>query len=333
MPINKNASYRYRLIDSCLSQRYKRWRYKDLLEHISAKVAEEFDIEKGISKRQFDYDIQLMRRDAPEGFGAPIVRINEEIYYEDPEFSILNQPLREEEKAQLYEALGVLGRFQGMPQFEWMEDIRTKLGLGIQSMQEEIVQFDSNPYLTRKELLTPLFEHIRQKNTIQVRYQSFHSTAPEEYIISPYLIKEYNNRWFLFGHRTGRNYLYNVPLDRIEKISASDSPFVENQQYDLTEYFEDVIGVSVPTDQSTVKIILRATLSLAPYIETKPLHGSQKTISRDNSCVTFSIELSPNFELFKTLLSHGEDIEVMEPDSIRKEMAGKIKKLNDVYSK
>lgn len=331
MPINKNASYRYRLIDSCLSQKYKKWKYKDLLAHVSEKVAEEFDIEKGISKRQFDYDIQLMRKDAPEGFGAPIVRMNEKIYYEDPNFSILNQPLREDEKAQLYEALGVLGRFEGMPQFEWMEDIRTKLGLGLESLKAELVQFESNPYLEGREYLSSLFEHIRQQNTIEISYQSFRSESVESFPFSPYLLKEYNNRWFLFGHREGIDILYNVPLDRIKKIANSDCPFIENDLLDFNDYFEDVIGVSVMQGKAIEKVVLCISSQHYPYVKTKPLHGSQKEIEVNDTTAIISIEVIPNFELEKKIFAMSDDVEILKPAWFREKIKNRIENLWERY--
>ena len=105
MPTGKNASYRYRIIDQALSNKYRRWSYNDLLEHVSEKLAEEYDILKGISKRQFDYDLQIMRKDPPEGYGAPIIRKGCEIYYDDPDFSINNNPLNDTDIENLKEVL------------------------------------------------------------------------------------------------------------------------------------------------------------------------------------------------------------------------------------
>lgn len=333
MPLNKNAGYRYRLIDYCLSNKYRRWKYKDLLNYISKKVALEFDIDKGISKRTFDYDIQLMRKDPPEGFGAPIIRQNEEIYYSDPDFTISQQPLREEEKDQLKEAFSALSRFKGLPQFEWIQDLETKLDLGLQAMEYEIIQFDSNPDLKGREHLGKLFEAIRMKDSLKIEYQSFKYDSSEDFMFSPYFLKEYNNRWFLFGWRKGYDFLNNLALDRILKINTSSIPFIENKQIDFNHYFDDIIGVSLDSRLAKEKIVIKVSSEMYPYVETKPIHTSQEKICSDQESTTISIEVISNFELFKSLFALGEFIEVLSPPELREKMAEKIRILYSKYDR
>jgi predicted DNA-binding transcriptional regulator YafY len=86
---------------------------------------------------------------------------------------------------------------------------------------------------------------------------------------------------------------------------------------DFEVYFEDIIGVTKPADVLPIKIILKAASQLAPYIKTKPIHGSQKKIEETNTSFTFSIEVIPNYELHKMILSFGDGIQVIEPPTLR----------------
>ena len=106
----------------------------------------------------------------------------------------------------------------------------------------------------------------------------------------------------------------NIPLDRIESIEPSGVTY-ETTTIDFEEYFDDVVGVTIPKDQEPVNIQLKFSEDRYPYITSKPIHWSQKLIDGDHRIV--EISLIPNKELFALLLSYGSDVEVLAPKSVR----------------
>jgi len=126
--------------------------------------------------------------------------------------------------------------------------------------------------------------------------------------------------------------LVNLALDRIVEIEESNNVlYIENSRIDFNEYFEDVIGVSVNPDMNPQKILISVKNELLPYIETKPLHGSQKIKERDINNSILSIEVIPNYELESLLLSFGERLEVIEPLDLREKLADRINKMTNNY--
>ena len=93
MPKNKNAVFRYRLIDYCLTNRTKVWTFNNLKEYIGKRLQEEYDVEGGISERQLRDDFRIMRKETPVGYAAPIKCRGGKVFYEDSDYSIFQKPL------------------------------------------------------------------------------------------------------------------------------------------------------------------------------------------------------------------------------------------------
>jgi predicted DNA-binding transcriptional regulator YafY len=111
--------------------------------------------------------------------------------------------------------------------------------------------------------------------------------------------------------------LYTIPFDRIKKVDAVKQSFIENTTIDFFEYFEDIIGVSRKLDEKPIKIELFFKPRAAPYILTKPLHGSQKKLKYDKNGLLIQIEVIPNFELKQLILSFGDSVEIKSPKSFK----------------
>lgn len=316
MAINKNAFIRYQALDKCFSNYGKKFYLEDLLEYCNEALYELNPNSEGIKKRQLFEDIKFM--ESSQGWSMPLERIKEgrKVFYryDTPDFSINNQPMNELEAEKLKSALLILSRFKGMPQFEWVNELILKLedAFKLQSHDSAIIGFDTNEYLKNIHFLGDLFNAILYKSVLKVEYQSFKSDRIDIFEFHPYYLKQYNNRWFLIGSRNEYETLTNLALDRLISITVTDKLYVATE-IDFNEYFDDVIGVSIPAESEVTKIIMKASHELAPYILTKPLHGSQKKIGNDTQGFTFSIAVIPNYELEKLILSFGEGLKVVEP--------------------
>ncbi len=203
MATNKNATIRYQTLDRCFSNRGKRFFLDDLVAACNADPYEYSGNERGIGRRQLFEDIKFMMSD--QGWSIPLERCKDgkRVYYRysDPEFSINKQPLSPGEADQLKEVLLSLGRFKGMPQFQWLDEMiaRLKSGFHLDPGASHIIEFEENPYLKGNEHITPLFNAIRQQQVLRLTYQGFKQAEPDRINFHPYYLKQYNNRWFAFG--------------------------------------------------------------------------------------------------------------------------------------
>jgi predicted DNA-binding transcriptional regulator YafY len=85
---------------------------------------------------------------------------------------------------------------------------------------------------------------------------------------------------------------------------------------DWTEHFEDLIGVSKKEGVMPIKIKLWVNSFTAPYVLTKPLHGSQRKISLDEDGLILELELIPNYEFYQRILGFGEAVKVLSPENV-----------------
>ena len=284
----------------------------------------------GISRRQILDDIKFMESDA--GYQVPLGRFKggnsgREVYYryEDKDFTINNQPITDEEMKQLREMTSLLNRFKGLPQCEWMEELVTNLEdkFKINGSTKSVISMESNAYAEGLKYLSPLFNAIINKQVLHIVYSPFNK--PDcEWDIHPYFIKQYNNRWFLLGLNNKDNRISTIGLDRIKSLENSSIPYIDdNIIVDIDEYFADVIGVTIPHDREVVRVKLQFSSNRYPYVISKPLHESMRKVD-DENCIV-AIDVIPNRELEALILSFGDDIEVLEPQWFRKQIADKIK--------
>lgn len=245
--------------------------------------------------------------------------------YQDPNFSIFNFPLNENEIAQLNQAVSLLKRFEGMPGFRWVDELNAHLQSTINLELKHIVGFDGNKQLKGMEYFTPLFECISRKEVIEIQYQSYTEDVAKTYVVHPYYLKEYNQRWFLFALNNKYHDITTFPLDRIKGVVKKSELFIENDKIDFEHCFDDIIGVSSNKNDVPILIVLRVCAEQLPYMLTKPLHHTQEVreLLQDGNAV-ISIKVIPNFELIQQLLSFGERVTVLEPETLREKIKHRI---------
>ena len=328
MPTNKNASIRYQALDKCFRDRRHRYYIDDLIEKCEEALYY-YNGVGGVSRRQVFEDIKFMESDT--GWSIPLERKKDgkKVYYryEDPDFSINEQPLTDEEAQQLRTVILTLSRFRGLPSNEWIEDVISNLEwrFNLKGKSENIIGFEQNTNLKGLHWLTPILDATSNHQPLKIAYRNYKNSEVEKtMIIHPWYVKQYNNRWFLFGLDDQKYYITNLALDRIQSLEiAEDIPFVPNENIDFEVYFKDVIGVTIPkADVEKIRIVLQFTKGQFPYITSKPLHPSQEILS-DEEC-KLAIEVRPTYELDQLILSFGPDVEVLEPTEYREYIKRKL---------
>ena len=204
MPVNKNALLRYKTIDNCLRNRARKWTLENLIDACSDALYEYTGKDEYISRRTIQLDLQKMRSDEL-GYNAPIVVKDKRYYtYEDPDYSITNIPLTENDLSLMSEAVGVLKQLSGFSALSGMEDIVGRLEDQVSAVRHEkspVIFFENNERLVGLNHITPLYQAIVSKSPVELTYQSFTAHEPHSFVFFPYVLKEYRNRWFVYGKR------------------------------------------------------------------------------------------------------------------------------------
>jgi predicted DNA-binding transcriptional regulator YafY len=336
MSTNKNALIRYKVLDNCFRNTGKKYFIDDLIDECEKVLLEINPQSNGISRRQILDDIAFM--ESKEGWEVELLRSRQgrKVYYsyENPEFSINDMPLNEVEITQLQSVADILQQFKGMPQFQWVNELIPKLRQGMASKEvaNTIIEFDNNQYLKGIEHLSTLHKAIYYKKVLDIKYYPYENDKAYNILIHPYFLKQYNNRWFLFGyHPEKEKHDWNLAIDRIVDIQEAKSKYSKNTQIDWQEYFDDIIGVTNPSEKVPENIVLHFYGKTGRYMETKPLHGSQKSKWLEQNVLEVKLYLKINYELERLILSYADSVKVIEPLSLIKIIKERLQKATIYY--
>ncbi len=331
MPTNKNALLRYIVLDRCFRNRYGKYNIKKLTEEVTKALKDINHKDAHISIRTIQNDIKFMK--SLNGHDAPveIYREGRAVYYRysDTSFSIFNQPLTGDELSAVKEIYNIISGISGRIEYEFLKNVLLRLDKRIGEdfdNEKTVISYEENKFLKNKDGLGLLLMSIKSRQPLDITYKPF-DDKPRKFTIHPYFLKQYNNRWFLFGldelSKSEGIHPVNLAIDRIEKIENSGVEYIANTDIDFAKYFEHIIGVTKPAGEYVMKIKFAVSPELKPYLETKPIHHSQRAFKKKGELYYSSIQVIPNYEMYSMFLSFGADMQLLSP----LEIVERIKKM------
>jgi predicted DNA-binding transcriptional regulator YafY len=343
MALTKKPFLRYKIIDNHL-KRGIGFTIKDLTEIVNEelRLLEENNVnEKStkyqVSERMIRNDIE----DMPETFPVSIIKRSGKYYYEESSDSIDNINLREEDKISINLALNVFSRFKGTPLFDKFSDAVTRIFAS--SVIRKINTADTGKYIQLAEAnaasgiewVETIYNAIIEKKALKLHYKNF-GEDPSYRLISPYMLKEYRNKWYMIAHtseinKSDKTLLYR--LSRIVDIAEIDETYIEDKSFDGNKYFKYTLGVFHMHNQEPINVKIKVMgKSIIKLITEDKIHSTQKIspISENEIMVEFTVYNSPELETF--ILGYGEAIEVIEPLIIRNKIIERLQKSANIYS-
>ena len=332
MAKQKHIQFRRRVLNRCLRNQSIMYTLDDLLDVCNRALTAKFGADAQISRRTLQYELNEIEVIADF---VPNLRIgHKRVYrYENPNFNYRgdDESLTDEELETLDKAIDVLREadYGDKPQFAYvrayLEMIKTE------NADTSNISFQSSIDLTGLEHFDDLMTATIGSQTINITYQPY-GKDEREIQLSPYQLKQYNDRWFLVGKVRKFDGISVFSIDRIKSVDRARFKF-QPPDIDLDEYFDDVVGITVP-DTEVEKVVIKVNNKRYPYIKTKPIHYSQKELHElctdEYTVIQLCVKL--NKELESQLLSYGSDIEVLAPESLRKLMKDKIQLMMTNYS-
>lgn len=317
MPANKFASIRYHVIDKLLRNKYKPYpSVEDIMEKCSETLL------KPISKSSIEKDIRAMKFDEGLGYFAPIEfsRTHRGYYYSNSEFSIDTIPLNDEEIEAVKFATNILTQFKNVAIFKEYENaidkVLDKVNLSTQkgSKHQNYIQFEQQPTVHGSEYLSPIVEAIKQHLQVRFIYKSFKSDQEKERLVSPYLLKEYKNRWYLLAQDSTKTYKV-FGLERMHQLEVTKDTFEWDNSIHHPAYFDDSLGVTTQENGTPQKIKFECNHILKQYLESQPIHHSQVIVPNKNGAVVH-LTVYMTYELIQLLLGFGNEVKVLEPKEL-----------------
>lgn len=300
MAVNKFQFKRLSLLHG-LFLSYNRISFTDLLTQLNNQL----DTDKRIARRTLFLDIAQLKE-----LGAPIMKEGKLYTYAEG-FSLF-EVFNPTEVELMRETVGLLRRIAA---FEYIKDFLPEieslmLKLNSQELQQrKVIYFEQNSQYQGIEYLHTLYHHISTENVLEVTYVDFQSNV-FQHIFHPYLLKEYNRRWYVFGLEQESKEIYRFPLDRIRKVETSTKriDYQPNEEWDAEQHFKEMVGISREIGQQPETIRLRAFDTTVDYLLTKPLHVSQRLTNESETHSDFEYVVIRNYEFEALVRSFGNAV-------------------------
>lgn len=328
MPHIKNALIRYRIIDKCIRNKYNPFPSKQDLRDACEETLYGIGGGDHICNSTIEKDMFAMKME----HDAPIRYSKKEggYYYEDPEFSINDIPLTEDDREALSFAAQTLMQFRDVPLFRQfgsaIDKIADRIMFSQESESDQFIQFESSATDGGSEFLAPLLEAVKRKHVVKFDYASFVSGELKPRKVLPLLLKQYRNRWYLITYDLSKEDYITFSLDRMEELELSHETMERPRDFNPDNYFKHAIGITSGNDQP-VEVRLKVNPIAAKYLDSLPLHPSQKVKEMHDDYFIFTLNVNVSEELVREIMSYGGEIQVLEPVSLQKEVHRRAKKL------
>lgn len=320
MPVVKSARLRERIIDQLLRNKFRKYSVEDIKNKVNNELGTDISIATiyaDIAHIRNEYDAKIIKNS------------HSQLFYEDPEFSINQIPLDEEDKKLLDMATTIFRIFSNSPIFAKFEHTIDKILTGSAITKTERNQMDCiQPGQTNSvvgvQYIEPILNAILEQKAIEIEYQKA-GQEPETKVISPYILKEVSGHWYMIGFDNLKTSLTkNYSLDKILAVKVSKEDYYIDDSFDASQFFKYSFGIYHTYKSKPQKIKLSFK---EPYINTiinYPLSRFQThSLSKDGKTLTVNLELYDSYEIVQEILKYGASVKVLSPASL----AQKIKEI------
>lgn len=346
--MDKNQYERYKIIDRLLRGTPDGLPLDVLLERLNSSMSKE----NQIKRRQLQYDLEALK----DLYDAPINnrRGARRIRYEDASYSIVTYEMKESLRSMAEQ----LESIQMNPRLLWLQNLILMLqdSYFTNAMAMEAIDFGDNLEYENSSRVHEFFSYILNKQVLELGYNAGFGKTQKR-VIHPYFVRQYNNRWFLFGwceqaakEQKPASGILNLPLDRIDNVKPVSAPYKEVSVQDVKDfkedYFGDIVGVTRIESEGRIPLVLRFDFNSGDekkdnasrrdyyYLRTKPFYPyisfpSDESI-QENGYAMVSMDIIPNKELEGILLRYADTAKIVCPDDFRKKM---LKRIQNIVNK
>lgn len=181
-----------------------------------------------------------------------------------------------------------------------------------------------------REWLEYVLKALQQNLMIDIDYENF-AEVKFSGVVCPLCVKLFKRRWYVLCS-IGKNRMRIFALDRIKKLELTDRTFKYPNNFSPSDYFSDFFGIITMSEGKAENIVIRTYAELPAYLHSLPIHHSQRELETNQTYTDFSLHLVPTFDFIQEILLHRNQIEVLAPFSLRREIGVLISKMNHLYA-
>lgn len=293
-----------------------------------------------LSDRTIEKDLEDMRHNEELGYHAPIEynKAEKGYYYKDPDYSIDKIPLGSNDINALQFAAAILTQFRQISMFEQfsgaVEKIVEALNINRLMLEKEAVdfiEFEKAEYVAGGQYLELIVHAIKDRKRIRFTYKKHGAFETKDYVLEPYLLKQFRNIWYLIGTEKGSEGIKTFGLDRFREVIILDETFLPSNKFNKEKYFSYSFGITSYHEEPE-EVILSFNRKTGDYIKALPLHHTQQVMEDTEDECRIKITVYPTFELLMQILSYGPEVKVLHPLSLQNKIAEVLRKTLERYA-
>ena len=325
MPTNKNAYLRYRVIDALLATG-RGFTKSEIL----SKIEDETGLE--VSPNTFDKDLQLLR----DSLQAPIEwKQRTGYFYTNPDFKLFTQELSEDDIKSIEfasEAMNTLSPELTVEAKAVLMNIYSRAHKSTDKPKKQIIFKPVTEPVKGLEWFRELYNAIDEEKAITIQYYKLQSGEIKTHTLSPYILRQYNDLWYVVAWCASRELTLVFALDRIREISPAHVSYYNDPKFDADQYFKYSFGITHSYYDPPQKVTFWVSKEAYYYLQVRPLHASQKTLEEKDGGFIVEIEVIISHELAITLLGLGKRVKVLAPIELISAIESDARTISHFYS-
>ncbi|GAA4829250.1 WYL domain-containing transcriptional regulator [Algivirga pacifica] len=306
----------------------------DLLEACQDKfgVRSESTIEKDLNAMRMEFEAPIAYSKREKGY-----------YYADSKFKLMGMNLSADNVEALQFVGVMLEGFRDLPVFTEFSDAVDKVLDGVEMTAmgndeglpfNKVIQIQKSDYTKGSEMLGKMIRYVKEQKVVEITYRKFGAEEPQKYTVHAYLLKEYNDLWYLTGYVEERDRVQTFGVDRIEEVADIHKELVpaDAVNFEPDNFFRYCLGVTALAEEPQ-EILLAFDQQTANYIKTSPVHPTQEILKEEGGACIVRLKLVNNFELRSWLMSFGPNVRILEPAFLRDEIKNAFQQALNAYDK
>lgn len=181
------------------------------------------------------------------------------------------------------------------------------------------------------ENLYGILHAVKNKIAIKFSYLKFWEDEVSQRLVEPFGLKEFKNRWYVLAkdYKDGR--IKSFALDRLSNLEFTNTIFDVPINYNIEDSYRYCFGIISPDDEQPQEIILSFNPFQGKYIKTLPLHDTQQVLIDTQNELRIKLILCITHDLVMELISFGDNMMVLQPQSLVDEIKSAHKRAFKKY--
>ncbi len=182
-----------------------------------------------------------------------------------------------------------------------------------------------------REHLATVLSALRTEKTMLMSYRSFVGRGFAAVEVEPLCVKLFKRRWYVLVNVPAWNAMRILSLDRVTELHLTGNSYEYPDGFSPEEFFAPYFGIICGTGEKPEDITLRAYRELPGYLNSLPMHHSQRVIEQTENHTDYQLHVAPTFEFIQEILLHGDQLEVIAPQGLRTKVSDLTTNMQNLY--